>query len=94
MQPWVMSVVANQTTGRKHGILSVICSLPHTMMYRCFPTLSPHPPHPPHIPARMCKKMLINILKIMNDERNKKQHIGIMFVIMFVNSSYKKSNLC
>ncbi len=26
----------------------------------------------------------------MNDERNKKQHIGIMFVIMFVNSSYKK----
>jgi hypothetical protein len=68
-----MSVVGNQTTVRKHGILSIICILPHTMYLVCSNT-----PPPPWVPLRMCKKNnLINILIHMNDYRNKQQRIHI-----------------
>jgi len=36
-----MSVVGNQTTVRKHGILSIICILPHTMYLVCSNTPPP-----------------------------------------------------
>ena len=42
-QPWVVGVVANQMTVRKHGVLSVICCLPHTM-YPVFSNTLPPPP--------------------------------------------------
>jgi hypothetical protein len=52
----------NQTTVRKHGILSIICSLPHLMSLLLSNTL-PHPPPslaPLCTPARICKRKWAN----------------------------------
>jgi hypothetical protein len=65
--------------------------LPHLMSLLLSHTL-PHPPPslpPLRIPARICKRKWVNInVNNQQDQRNWKRYMHILFVIMFVNSSY------